>query len=133
MPISYSIDPDAGLISEIWTGSVSARDLGAYWTAYLADPEVLALRRTLVDLRESTIGFSGREMSHLIDTIVTPALAGRSWQTAIVVAKPAQYGVSRQYQVFAEHYSRDAIFEDYETARLWLLEQERDPAGPRSS
>jgi hypothetical protein len=37
-----------------------------------------------------------------------------------VVARAVQFGVSKQYQVFAEAYSRDAIFDDYDTALRWL-------------
>ncbi|HRE90240.1 MAG TPA: hypothetical protein PK095_13985 [Myxococcota bacterium] len=61
-PISYTLDPERGVIYETWRGSVSARDLERYWMRYLADPEVLALRRTLVDLRDATILFRGEDL-----------------------------------------------------------------------
>jgi hypothetical protein len=57
----------------------------------------------------------------LIRSIVLPVLQGRDWKTAIVVENPAKFGASRQYQFFAERYSRDAIFYDLEKARNWLL------------
>lgn len=123
MPISYSIDSQRHLIFEVWAGVVSASDLAEYWRAYLADPEVLAIRRTLVDLRDSQLAFSGRDLADLVTTIVTPVLKGRTWTTAIVVTESVQFGVSRQYQVFAESYSHDAIFYDYDLALQWLLQQ----------
>ena len=123
MPISYSIDAQLGIIVETWVGEVSASDLAEYWRHYLADPKVLLLRRTLVDLRQSHPTFNGKELSHLIDSIVNPILQGRDWKTAIIVDKPVQFGISRQYQAFAAHYSRDAIFSDPAVALEWLTNQ----------
>lgn len=123
LPISYAIEAGARSILETWTGDVSASDLASFWTALLADPEVMDIRRTLVDLRECRITFTGKELSHLINTIVMPALDGRDWTSAILVSDPVQYGVSRQYNVFAEVFSNDAIFEDLDAARAWLERQ----------
>ena len=122
MPITYSIDADLGVILEAWQGDVTAADLRRYWEAYLADPQVTALRRTLVDLREARILFTGMELSDLVWDVVKPALGAQRWTTAIVVARMVQFGVSRQYQVFAQAYSRDAIFEDYGEALRWLTQ-----------
>ena len=122
MPISYTIDHEQQIIVEVWTGDVSAADLATYWQRYLADATVMAIRRTLVDLRGCTITFSGEQLTHLIESIVTPILGGRAWRTAILVERPTQYGVSRQYQVFAERYSHDAIFHNYDEALCWLLQ-----------
>ncbi|HEV3052670.1 MAG TPA: hypothetical protein VGX50_20320 [Longimicrobium sp.] len=121
MPISYTIDEEKGFITEVWTGDIAASDLASYWRRCLADPQVLSIRKTLVDLRECRILFKGVELSAMIKAIVIPVLDGRDWKTAIVVAHPVQFGVSRQYQAFAESYSRDAIFSDPEDARRWLL------------
>src|SRR5690349_5018587 len=110
MPITYTIDREKNLIYETWTGEVRAADLAAYWKAYLADPEVMEIRRTVVDLRASVLGFRGNDLEHLIRTIVLPALKDRKWRSALVVGGPAQFGVSRQYQVYAGLYSKDAIF-----------------------
>ena len=120
MPITYTIDREKKLILETWTGEVSASDLAEYWKRYLGDTEVLPLRRTVVDMREAVIRFTGWEMDRLIKDIVLPALEGRDWKTAIVVKEPTQFGVSRQYQVFAQRYSKDSIFSTVEEARTWL-------------
>jgi hypothetical protein len=123
LPITYSIDRSLGVIFEVWRGDVTADDLGRYWTAYLENPEVLELRRTLVDLRAAEIQFTGSEMLHLVSSIVLPVLNGRDWKTAIVVQKPAQFGLSKQYHFFAEQYSTDSIFFEPEPALSWLLAQ----------
>jgi hypothetical protein len=131
MPITYSIDTELGVILEAWQGDVTAADLRRYWEAYLADPRVMALRRTLVDLRQAHILFRGAELSNLVRDVVKPALGGKGWTTAIVVAQAVQFGVSKQYQVFAQAYSRDAIFEDYDEALRWLAqESQREDARP---
>jgi hypothetical protein len=120
MPIIYTIDQEEKLITEVWTGEVNAEDLAAYWKRYLKDPDVLAIRRTIVDLRQANMLFTGAELDGLIQSIVLPALQGRDWKTALVVESPLQRGVSRQYQHFAHYYSKDAIFHNLEDARNWL-------------
>ncbi|HEY4247030.1 MAG TPA: hypothetical protein VGM64_09255 [Lacunisphaera sp.] len=124
MPISYSIDLGRKVIFEVWTGGISAADLELYWMKYLEDQQVLSVRRTLVDLRMADILFRGDVFADLIVKIVQPILAGRDWKTAILVERPVQFGLSRQYQVFAETFSRDSIFHDYDTALQWLMQQE---------
>jgi len=133
-PISYSIDKTLGVILEVWRGGVTAADLEHYWEAYLANPDVLEVRRTLVDLRGAEIQFTGMELSNLVSSVVIPRLNGRDWKTALVVKQPVQYGVSRQYHFFAEQYSTDSIFYDPDEALRWLLQQGRErSAGNRPS
>jgi len=123
MPITYTIDREAGIAESVWTGDVSASDLAEFWSRFLADPEVLAIRKNLADLRQGNITFSGAELSVLIQTIVVPALKGRTWTSALLVAHAVHFGVSRQYHVFAERFSTDAIFYDRDAARAWLMQQ----------
>jgi hypothetical protein len=123
MPITYVLDRSRNIIIETWTGTVSAADLAAYWHIYLTDSEVIRCRRTLVDLRHTTILFTGAELAALVHTIVLPELNGKKWVSAFLIEKAAQYGTSRQYQVFAEQYSNDAIFSDWNTAIDWLVQQ----------
>jgi len=120
MPIAYSINREKKLIVEVWTDEIQSHDVAAYWKRYLSDPEVLAIRRTVVDLRAADICFSGLDFCQLIHTLVTPVLQGRGWTTAIVVSEPSQFGVSRQYQAFAELYSKDSIFSSMEEAERWI-------------
>jgi hypothetical protein len=123
-PITYSIEEGGTFILETWTGKISADDLAAHWKVYLADPAVMQIRRTIADLRHAEILFFGAELSDLIQTIVAPRLGSLDWKTAIVVRDATQFGVSRQYQTFAEWYSRDCIFDDFAAAKTWLLAQE---------
>jgi hypothetical protein len=129
MPIFYDIDRKLGIIRERWTGSVTAEDVKLLWTRYLADPEILALRATLADLREATLEFGGAQLRRLVQTVVDPQVQGRDWISAIIVAGPVQLDISRQYQDLADHYSRDAIFFDEHDALEWLLRQRATPHG----
>ena len=121
MPITFSIDPKLGIIREKWSGVCTIEDLRGLWTIYMSDPEVLALRVSYADLREASITFAGWQMRSLIKAVVDPVLQGRDWLTAIVVSGPIQLGMSRQFQEFADHFSRDAIFFDPQDALEWLM------------
>jgi hypothetical protein len=121
MAIDYAVDHSRNIILETWSGTVDANALASYWRAYLTNPEVMSCRRTVVDLRMAHIAFTGSELSNLVQTIVLPALHGRKWVTALVVSAPEQFGSSRQYQVFAEAYSVDSIFDDPGAAEDWLM------------
>jgi len=121
MPITYSIDKRQGIILEVWTGEVSAVDLAAYWKRLLADPEALAIRKTLVDVRNCHIRFSGEELFDLVRAVAELDLKGRRWRSALLVGEPIHFGVARQYQFFAEMYSKDAIFYDEAAALKWLI------------
>jgi hypothetical protein len=123
VPISVNLDPRLGIIREMWVGKVSAEDVREHWTRLLTDPEALALRASLADLREASLDFGGWQMRRLIDTVVTPLLHGRDWITAMIVAGPLQLGMTRQYQDHAEHFSRDAIFFNEHDALEWLVHQ----------
>ena len=130
MPITYVVDHPRNIIVETWRGAIGADDLASYWRDYLADLDVMNCRRTLVDLRDARISFTGSELSTLVREVVLPALRGRRWATAILVAAPEQYGTSRQYQVFAECYSTDFIFSDWDDAERWLVQQNPDWTPP---
>ena len=130
MPITYTIDHDQKLITEIWTGDVEGGDLEAYWKHYLKDPDVLKIRCTLVDIRQARIRFNAHQLSILVGNIVFPVLYDRNlkWKTAIVVGNTAQFRVSREYHALAKHYSDDSIFDTVEGARAWLC----GPESPKS-
>ena len=120
MPISYSIDDENGCIVETWTGMITASYLGTFWRRFLADPVVVAIGRTVVDIRECRLLFSGEQLAELVESIVVPMLNGRKWTSAIVVTDPIQFEITLQYHMLAESYSRDSIFGTREAAIAWL-------------
>jgi hypothetical protein len=128
VPITYSIDRENGCVIDTWTGDVTAKDLAAHWRRYLGDPEVMALRRTLVDLRHCRLVFTAEELSQLVERIALPALHGRNWRTAIVLGDADHFEMSRRYHAFADSYSQDSVFSTPEAALAWLRSQRHTPA-----
>ena len=123
MPISYTIDDEHRYIVETWTGMITAAYLGEFMRRFLADPVVTAIGRTVVDIRECRLLFSGEQLAELVENIVVPMMNGRKWISAIVVNDPIQFEITRQYHLLAESYSRDSIFGTLEDAIAWLQAQ----------
>ena len=121
MPISYTIDRQQGVIFATWKGVVTAEVLARHWATVFADPEFKMVRRTLADVREATVSFSGAELARLVESMAAPAVGETRWKAAIVVSQTAQFGMSRQFHVFASLFAEDAIFFDRESALAWLL------------
>ena len=48
-------------------------------------------------------------------------------EDGILVERLLQYGISRQYQVFAEFFSHDSIFCDSDEGLQWLLNDNGPP------
>lgn len=122
-PISYSIDRELGVVLSVWHGPVSANDLREHWAVMLRDPEVLALRRNVADLRDAQIMFTGDELRALVSSELATLLGGRPWRTAIVTGSPLHYGVARQFQVFTELVDDVSVFENVADAVRWVTSQ----------
>lgn len=122
LPISYSIDKELGVVMTTWCGDITAADIRRHWERFFSDPEVLAAGRSVADVRAANFQFTGQELSNLVAEVVVPLLVGRSWRTAIVVARPAQFGVSKQFQVYAQLFSTGRIFHDPGEALRWIRE-----------
>jgi hypothetical protein len=74
MPITYTIDSSRDIIFESWTGTISAGDLAEYWREFLANPDVIKCRRSLVDLRAASLLFTGPQLEDVVKTVVLPVL-----------------------------------------------------------
>jgi hypothetical protein len=123
MSISYVVDRQRGAVLSRWEGDVTADELRAHWAEVLDDPEARALARTVADLREAQPRFSGAELQRAVVEIAAPRLVGLRWINAIVVSRPEQFGVSRQFDVFAEFHSANSIFASVDAALTWVLGQ----------
>lgn len=121
MPIAYAIDQENQVVRTTWTGEVTADDLVSHWEELFADPQALALGRSVVDLRDAELKITGAELDQLLSTVAPRLLQGRRWKTAVLANKPAQYGSGRQFEVLSEAVSRSATFHDYDEAVRWLV------------
>ena len=120
MPIKYDVDGSKGVVFEYWSGGISAQDVSEHWARLLSDPDALACATSLADVRDAEPRLTDVELRRLVETIAVPILKGKSWKSAILVQKPVQFGMARQFHIFAEAYSKDAIFTDEKAARDWL-------------
>lgn len=123
MPISYVVDHARGTVISRWVGEVTAAELREHWAQVLDDPQARALARTVADLREAIPRFSGAELQRAVEEVAAPRLDGLHWINAIVVTRPEQFGVSRQFGVFAEFHSANSIFHTVEDAVVWVRGQ----------
>ena len=98
-PISYRVDQTLGLVVSHWNGEVTVADVERFWAQVLSDPDVLALRRHVADIRAATLHF-----------------------------KEEEFGVSRQFQVFAEVWDEAQIFYDLDEAMRWVASHQAHSA-----
>jgi hypothetical protein len=121
LAISYQVDSALGIVLECWEGDINAQDLEAHWRLLTNDSVAMACKGSLADISRCSIQFSTDELRRLIRQIVAPAIQGRAWKSAVLVAEPVQHGVARQYGALTEVQNELVIFTDPALARAWLL------------
>lgn len=120
MPIRYQVDRESGVIFEEWSGVVTRDELEHYWQKFLADPDVLRLQTTLVDLTAAEIAFSGEDLFRAVLGFVEEPAVITQWRSAFLVATELQFGVATQFIQIAASYVVAEIFEDAGEAMAWL-------------
>ena len=123
MSISYVVDPERQVVTSHWTGEVTIQEIREHWVILLEDPAVRAITRSLADVRAAQFKFNGEELRRAVVEIAAPRLKGRKWCSAIVISDTAQYGVSRQFEVFSGFLTKSAIFRSVDEAEAWILGQ----------
>jgi len=118
--ITYHADIEKRVVFETWTGAINVPELRSHWEVCLTDPDVLAIKRTLVDLRECEILFSGAEWVNQLERFVlgNPVVPG--WLTAIIVNKSYIHGVARQFLTYTSGVLTGEIFNSSDAALAWL-------------
>lgn len=122
MPIDYRIDPDNGVIYRRFTGDITLQDFEHHWRSMLADPAVPATLAMIVDMRECRLLVHGEELSRLVADVIEPALGRRRWFSAVVVAAPVQYGITKQFMAYSRGCGVTDVFYEIEDAFEWLRE-----------
>lgn len=120
MPIDYRLE--GGYVRATWRGQVSADDVSAYWNRMFRDPAAYALGRSLTDARGSEPLVTGQELNDLVQMVAVPLLRGKRWRNALLVDQPVQYGIGRQFAVFAEAITAAELFYDEAAAIAWLTD-----------
>lgn len=128
MSISYSIDQQRRVIVEVWAGKITRVELRRFWKAFLTDPSVLRLRKSLVDMRQCELAFSGSDLVDEATLSIGPIMDSRTWRTAFVVADSVQHGVCRQFLGYFPDFSQGEVFREPDEALDWLLKSPTDSA-----
>jgi hypothetical protein len=126
MGFTLRVDEELRVVFVKAAGAVTARDLCLNWLELIENPLTSALRRTLVDLRDADISIDLQDLHLLIEQLVRPRIGDTIWTAALIVGNPSSREMAQNFQLLAQSFSRDRVFEDEERALEWLL---RQPAG----
>lgn len=121
MAISYTVDESRGLVFERWVGEITSRELADHWRTITKDMSAMSCIGSLADISECAFHVTSDELTSIINSILIPAIPSKSWKVAVVVSKPVQFGVARQYGAWTDDIHQMAIFSDPELAIEWLL------------
>lgn len=120
MPIRYTVE--GRFTREFWSGPVTIDEVREHWRTMVADPRTARAKRNLADVRELEVRFTSDELRRAVGEILLPVAARYAGlRTAILVGSEVNFGVSRQYEVFAEAFGEDRYtFTDEAEAHAWL-------------
>lgn len=120
MPIQYRIDPDSGVIFRRFTGDITLDDFERHWRTLFADPELPESLKIISDMRECRLQMHGEDITRLVSDIIEPGLGQRRWYSAVVVAAPVQYGITKQFMAYSHGCGVTDVFYDINEALAWL-------------
>lgn len=125
MSITYSYDPDSGILRTRCTGRVTLEDTLEHFDQVASDPNVPAGCKALLDLTQMESLPETRQVRSVADALDRRPKPLRSEPWAIVAGRDAMYGLSRMFQVFLEQAGIESrVFRSEEEAERWL--QSRD-------
>lgn len=124
--ITYSLDPDYGMIWECWRGTVTLDELESFWSVLSSDHEARTRRRTFADLRFSDPQFSSEQWIHLLDLFHLPDSPFLGWRCAIVTSEAPVRQLARQFLDYGAATVEGEIFDCPGAALAWLVR------GPRT-
>lgn len=128
MPLSYRIDPDAGLLTIVGEGFITQSERIEAIRAWLRDPAFRPGLKTLCDFSEATSTPTMRELREIVALVDEHAAAIGKKKLAVVATKPVTFGVARQFQTLADFGPLDVeVFKDRGTALGWLHHGEPAP------
>jgi hypothetical protein len=130
MPITYTIDAEAGILSVKWHGEVSLQELARHWDTLLNDSAFLEISRALTDLRASTFAFSHTEFWRTIDNHYRDAIEFKSFRVAILVASEDHERYAGIWKTLVPKTVTVRLFHDSAPASAWLRSgQDSEPMG----
>lgn len=101
MPITWNIDEHAALVTVRVQGVLTLEGARQTLTALYAEPSYRSPMVDLWDLREAEIDSGPGDVQRFVQFIQLSRGERGSDRTALVVARPADFGISRMYQSLA--------------------------------
>ena len=122
MPITWNIDEDAALVTVRVDGALTFDGARQTLTELYADPRYRSPIVDLWDLRDAEIDSGPGDVQRFVQFVQLSRGERGIDQTAIVVARPADFGISRMYQSLTEATLPISVqvFTQLDEAYAWL-------------
>jgi hypothetical protein len=122
MPITWHIDEHAAIVTVRVEGALTLDGARQTLTELYTDPRYRSPIVDLWDLRDAEIDSGPGDVQRLLQFIQLSRGDRGSDRTALVVARPADFGISRMYQSLAEATLPFSVqvFTQLEEAYAWL-------------
>ncbi|GLH71468.1 hypothetical protein GETHPA_30020 [Geothrix rubra] len=120
MPITYTIDVEAGTLLVTWRGEVSLQELARHWDTLLKDDAFHDIARAITDLRESTFAFSNTEFWRTIDHHYRDVIEHKPLKVAILVANEEHEKYAGIWTTLVPKTVTVGLFYDPTQASAWL-------------
>jgi hypothetical protein len=122
MPITWNIDEHAAIVTVRVEGALTLDGARRALTALYTDPRYRSPIVDLWDLRDAEIDSGPGDVQRLLQFIQLSRGEGGCDRTALVVARPADFGISRMYQSLAEATLPFSVqvFTQLDEAYAWL-------------
>lgn len=128
MPITYTIDVEAGTLLVTWRGEVSLQELARHWDTLLSDDAFQEIPRAITDLRESTFAFSNTEFWRTIDHHYRDVIEHKLFKVAILVANEDHEKYAGIWKTLVPKSVTVSLFHDPDQASAWLSsDQDSEP------
>lgn len=121
MPIGYKVAHGGKLLVEVWTGTITKRDLLAHHELYLNDETILPGRSEFVDItRASGPSIGEEELQQFVDAYRSHAPKMVNTNIAIVAAGKGFDQALTYERLSTPHLITVVVFNEIDTACTWL-------------
>ena len=120
MPITYQIDPDAGMLIVVADGVSTQQERLEAIQKWIGDPAFRPGLQTLCDFTTAISIPTLPELDEIVGLIRRHATAIGRKKLAIVTSRPVTFGVARQFGALAPGGLLVQVFKDRDLALAWL-------------
>jgi hypothetical protein len=121
MPLTYRIDPDAGLLIVIGEGSITQAERIEAINGWLRDPAFRPGLKTLCDFSATTSTPTMPELREIVRLVDRHAVKIGKKKLALIATRSVTFGVARQFQTLADSGPLNvSVFKDRRAALGWL-------------